>query len=419
MVRTTTSPSTRLIFFTLGLTYIATGIISTLPGASLIRLASNTHVSLQEVGGIFTVSAFGFMLGAMLAGTFIRYMKPKYLLALGLFFLATGSLSTSLTDSFPVMLISQSIKGAGFGFIDISLNTIATLSFAESLSENLNNIHGMYGVGALVGPLILAFGLQFFDSLPLAYFVGAVGAAITIILILVQRVPDLPRAEKNRQEKVASAKALRKVLGQGLLWLMVLQISIYASAEVGFGNWIVTAVSQSANISLALAAPVATAFFIGLTMGRLGGAQLLRRGWLSEARLLYTALLGGAIFGGIVAIFPAQPFIAYSASALVGCFYGPLFPSIMAITSRRFVHAIGPVSSVMMIGTGASSMIVPATMGLLIPAAGINWVIAIPALCCLVVLAPMAFANHIQRKALQSPVQQHTMKIATETPDLL
>lgn len=400
--------STRLIFITLGLTYIATGIIGTLPSASLIRLASNVHVSLEVVGGIFTVSAFGFMLGAMLAGTLIRFAQPKYLLAVGLFLLATGSLATALTASFPVLLISQGFKGLGFGFIDISLNTIATTAFRETLSEKLNNIHGMYGLGALAGPLLLACGLQFFKSLPFAYFVGMIVALLTVVLILVQQIPDLPRAvQSGQQEKASGTRELRAVLGQGLLWMMVLQISIYACAEIGFGNWIVTAVSQSAHISLVLAAPVATAFFIGLTVGRLGGAQLLKRGWLTEARLLYTALLGGAVAGALVALFPAQPLVSYGASALVGCFYGPLFPSLMAITSRRFVHAIGPVSSVMMVGTGATSMVVPAAMGLLIPVIGINWVMAIPALCCAAVIVPMVLTNRSQRPIALAPLLTH------------
>src|SRR6185312_11858282 len=249
MARVTSS--TRLIFLTLSLTYIATGIIGTLPSASLIRLASNVHVSLEVIGGIFTVSAFGFMLGALLAGTLTRFVKPKYLLALGLFLLATGSLVTALTSSLPVLLISQGCRGIGFGFIDISLNTIATTAFRESLSEKLNTIHGMYGLGALAGPLLLAFGLQFFGSLPFAYVVGLCVAFFTIALILPQYVPDLPRtAQDEQQEKASSARELRAVLRQGLLWMMVLQISIYACAEVGFGNWIVTAVSKSAHISL-------------------------------------------------------------------------------------------------------------------------------------------------------------------------
>jgi fucose permease len=386
----------RLLLITLGLTYIAAGMLGRLPAASLIRLASNTHVSLEVAGGMFTISAFGDMLGAALSGLLIRYIKPNYLLMLGLFFLGSGSTTISLTSSFPMLLIGQMLNGLGFGFIDIGLNTMATMAFQDTLSEDLNTIHGLFGLGALLGPLILAFGLQFFNSLPLAYFVGAGVAAITIMLVLGQQVPELPRRAKNVQQKRAAHRELHKVLRQRLLWLMVLQIGILSAAEIGFSSWIVTAVSQRAAISPALAAPVATAFFLGLTAGRLFGAQLLRCGWMSEAYLLYAALCGGVFCGTIVAIFPGQVLVSYVASALVGCFYGPLFPSIMAITSRRFVHAIGPVSSIMIISTDATSMIVPAAMGLLIPALGINWVMAIPALCCVLVLLPMTLANRAQ-----------------------
>ncbi len=296
------------------------------------------------------------------------------------------------------------LRGLGFGFLDISLNAIATLAFQETLSEALNTLHGMYGLGSLLGPLILAFGLHFFKSLELAYFIGTGVAAITILLVLGQQVPELPRRATNVQQRRAANKELRKVLRQWFLWLMVLQLSLYSAAEIGFGTWIVTAVSQGATSSLALAAPVATAFFLGLTTGRLFGAQLLRRSWIGETHLLYTALLGGTFCSVIAAIFSGQVLVSYVASALVGCFYGPLFPSIMAITSRRFAHAIGPVSSILVISTDATSMIVPAAMGLLIPALGINRVMAIPALCCAFVFVPMILAN---RAHPQSQTDHH------------
>ena len=395
----TTLPNRRLLLTTLGLTYIAIGMLGALPGASLIRLASNTHVSLEVAGSMFTLSAFGSMLGILLSGFLVRYIQPKYLLMLGLFLLGSASTTIALTSSFPVLLLGQMVIGLAFGFVDISLNTIATLAFQETLSSDLNTIHGLFGLGALLGPLILALGLLFFNSLELSYFAGASVAAITILLVLLQQLPEPARQATNAQQKRAANRELLKVLRQGLLWLMVLQISIYSAAEMGFRNWIVTAVSQSATVSLALAAPVATAFFIGLTAGRFFGAQLLRRGWISETHLLYTVLMGGTFWSVIVAMFPGQLLISYAASALVGCFSGPLYPGIMAIASRRFVHAIGPVSSMMIISTDVASMIVPSAMGLLIPALGINWVMAIPALCCALIFLPMALANRAQPEA--------------------
>ncbi|GAC1350811.1 MAG: MFS transporter [Ktedonobacteraceae bacterium] len=389
----------RLNLMTLGLAYIALGMLGALPAVSLIRLASNTHVSLEEAGGIFTISSIGGILGVVLSGFLIRSIKPKYLLMLGLFFLGSGSTTIALTSSFPVLLLGQMVVGLAFGFIDISLNTMATLAFQETLNSDLNTIHGLFGLGALLGPLILAFGLQFFKSLELSYFVGAGVAAITILLVLGQQLPELPRRATNVQQKRAANRELHKVFRQGFLWLMVLQLSISSAAQMGFRSWIVTAVSQSAATSLALAAPVATTFFLGMTAGQFFGAQVLRRGWISEKHFLYTALLGGIFWSVIAAIFTGHVLISYVVSALVGCFYGPLYPCIMAITSRRFVHAIGPVSSILIISTDVSSMIVPSAMGLLIPALGINWVLVIPALCCAFVFLPMMLANRTQPEA--------------------
>jgi MFS family permease len=214
----------RLILMTLGLAYIALGMLGALPEVSLIRLASNTHVSLEVAGSMFTISSIGGMLGVVLSGFLIRYIKPKYLLMLGLFCVGSGSTTIALTSSFPVLLLGQMVVGLAFGFIDISLNTIATLAFQETLSSDLNTIHGMFGLGALLGPLILAFGLQLFQSLELSYFVGAGVAAITILFVLLQQLPELARQAKNVQQKRAANRELQNVLRQRVLWLMVLQL---------------------------------------------------------------------------------------------------------------------------------------------------------------------------------------------------
>ncbi len=184
---------------------------------------------------------------------------------------------------------------------------------------------------------------------------------------------------------------------------MALQIALYVGAELGFGNWIVTVISQSATISIALAAPAATAFFFGLTTGRLLGGQILRRGLLSENQLLYVSMLGGFTSGIVVAFFPTRLIVSFGASAFVGLFYGPLFPGIMAMASRQFSSSIGIVSSVMLVSTGAAGMISPALMGILIPIIGINWVLLFPAICCLLIIGPLFLANRRQQHLLQLP----------------
>src|SRR5712691_1357339 len=294
----------RLLFYTLFLAYICAGIISVLPGASLLLLAENTHVSLAIAVSSFTLSALGFIIGVLIAGFFSTKLNSKYILMGGLGLMSLAGAITPVTHSFSVLLIAQLIKGVGFGLIDVSINTIVTLAFQDTLGEALNNVHSAYGIGALVGPLLLSLSLQMLNEAIWAYLVGAITGFVVIFLLLRQAVPAIPTRNENQQQQQPSLS--RNIFRQPLLWLMALQIALYVGAEIGFGNWIVTAVSQRAAISLALAAPVATAFFLGLTIGRFFGAQVLRRGWIDEMRLLYIALLGGLFVVSLWQCFPAR-----------------------------------------------------------------------------------------------------------------
>jgi len=399
--RTVPKLNRRLLFYTLFLAYICAGIISVLPGASLLLLAENTHVSLAIAGSSFTLSALGFIIGVLIAGLFSTKLNSKYILMGGIGLMSLAGAITPVTHSFSVLLITQLIKGVGFGLIDVSINTIVTLAFHDTLGETLNNVHSSFGIGSLSGPLLLSLSLQMLNEALWAYLVGAVAGCVVIFLLIRQTVPEIPtQNDKQRQQQPSLS---RNVFRQPLLWLMALQIALYVGAELGFGSWIVTVLSQSAAISLALAAPAATAFFLGLTIGRLLGGQVLRRGLLSENQLLYVSILGGYVSGILVAIFPGQIVVSFGASALVGLFYGPLFPGIMAMASRQFVNNIGIVSSVMLVSTGAAAMVLPALMGILIPIIGINWVLVFPAFCCLLIIVPLILANRRQRYSLHLP----------------
>lgn len=403
--------SRRLLFYTLFCAYICTGILSVLPGASLPLLAQHTHVPLDLAGFSFTFSALGFTIGVLIAGALTGRLNSKYLLMTGLGLMSLASIFMPWTPSFSVLLVSQFTKGVGFGFIDVSINTLATLAFADTLGETLNNIHSSYGVGALVGPLLLSLALQFLNDALWAYLIGVVIGTITIVLLAGQVMPVLPQRDERQQEQNPSFR--RGIFRQSLLWFMALQIALYVGAEIGFGNWIVTAVSKSAAITLVFAAPAATAFFVGLTIGRLLGAQVLRHKLLSENQLLFVSIFGGTISGMVVAAFTGQIVISFVASTLVGLFYGPLFPGIMAIASRWFVHALGAVSSVMLVSTGAAGMILPALMGVLIPSIGVNWVMAIPAAACLLIAIPLSLAIHRQKHTLLLQPDMHTIEQAS------
>lgn len=409
----------RLLFYSLFLAYIAGGILSILPGPTLPLLARNTSVSIATVGWIFTSGAGGFALGVLLTGTLAGRVHPKTILMAGLSIMAIGAIIYPVTTSFPVLLITALCKGIGFGSLDVSINILMTLAFHDSLGESFNSLHSSYGIGALIAPALLTFTLTVMHDFRAAYFTGVVLCIVCVIMLACQSAPSTSARQAGSAQKGGTATlSTRQILRQPLIWLMALEFFFYIIAELGFSNWIVTTISQTAAISLALAAPSATAFWTGLTLSRLLGGQVLRRAILSENQVLFLCIIGGGLSCLLVALFPGQLLISFSASALAGFFFGPVYPGLMAIAARWYISAPDTLSGMMLFSCGISGMIFPAMMGLLIPVIGYNWVMTVPALGCLLILLPFILANINQRRSLQLSHRESTITIEKKpSPD--
>ena len=404
----------RILFYTLFLAYIATGIISILPGPALAVIAGHTHVTLDVAGWLFTSSSLGFSCGVFFAGWLSSRLNGKYLLMIGMIVMGSMAVILPWTHSFTLLLIAIFILGIGFSFVDVSVNILVTLAFHDSLGETLNYLHSAFALGALIGPLLLSLFLQTIHSAFWAFGTGTILALVAALLLALPYTPHVTHSAVAGNEQSGSTRVtVMSIFSQLVLWLMMLQMFLYVGSEVSFGDWVTTAVSQGARVSLVIAAPSVTMFWIGLTAGRLLGAQLLRRGLLSETRLLYTSFLGGGIAVLVVAFFAHSIVIAFGASLFAGLFFGPIFPGVMAIASRRFVHVLGLASSVMLFGAGTSGIVLPLLVGILITHVGISWGMAVPALTCLLITVP--FALTLLRRfsqpsnGLQLSNETHTM----------
>ena len=404
------SPRRSFLLPTLCLVYVACGIISMLSGPALPVLAAHTGVPLDIAGWIFTASALGFALGVTISGSLSARVSAKYLLIVGVTIITVAAIVIPWTHIFALLLAAQLVIGIGFGVIDVSINVIATLTFHDMLSETLNNLHSAFGLGALIGPLLLSLALSFFNESIWAFLIGMMIALISIILLLRQPIPAIVKQQTGSQEQPIPTQS--NIFLQAVLWFMALQMFFYIAAETGFSGWIATVTSKGTGVSLVIAAPTAALFWLGLTGGRLLGARLLKRMILSENQLLYLSFIGSGISGLLVAIFPRLLWIDFIASLLTGLFLGPIFPGIMAIASRRFVHTLGIISSVMLFSAGASGVIFPVLIGVSITHLGLGWGMAIPALAGLLIALPFYLATKLSEKhsVLQFTRKVHTMK---------
>ncbi|GCF11175.1 MFS transporter [Dictyobacter arantiisoli] len=413
-----------VIFLVCCLAFITNGLLGVLPSSSLAILATHTHVALSTAGLVFTVSALGSIIAVLISNLLIKKIGTKNIMISGLGGLILASMLIPTTGSFDIWLIAQLIQGMSSSLITVGLCMTLTFNFKETLGEKMNVLHGAAGMGSLLAPLVLANALSLTGTILPSFLLVALVSGLSVLLLGPMRFADRPqelfvdRSEEMSQHQQDSLSVSR-LFKNPIIWFTALQVLFYVGAESGFSNWLVTSISQGSHMALAAATPAATLFWVGLTVGRMAIAQLMKRKLISDARLLYISFIGGAISGLCVIFYIQQPLISFVASCFLGFFLGPIFPSLQTIASRRFEHAAGFMSSIVLLSSGLAGMTVPMSIGLIIPQLGVRGGMLIPAIMSISICVPFYCANrkarHMQQpeRTIEQPTYKHIADMPT------
>src|SRR5437763_5560437 len=99
----------------------------------------------------------------------------------------------------------------------------------------------------------------------------------------------------------------------------------------------------------------------------------------------------------LVTTFIDDPTLSFLGSLGEGFFVVPIRPGIYIIATRRFNNVASLISNAIFISTGLGGMVIPESIGLLMPLLGIRGGMLIPAFLCLLICVPSFLANKQER----------------------
>jgi len=247
--------------------------------------------------------------------------------------------------------------GFGNGLEDSAWN--AWIGNMQSANEILGFLHGAYGLGATIGPLIATTmvthgDLPWYTFYYLMIGLSALEWALCVLTFwratgAVHRAqhqslhddheaatPGEPATEKKRT-------TTRHVLKDPIVWLIALFLLGYVGAEVSLGGWITSFMLVVRHAAPFDAGLTVTFFWLGLTVGRVALGFVTGRVGEKVAITAYLVLsIALQLLYWLVPSFVASAvFVSF-----LGFFLGPLFPAaIVAATkllpSDYHVSAIG------------------------------------------------------------------------------
>ena len=408
-----------LLLAVIYLTFISLGLPDSLLGTAWPVMHVDLAAPIAAQSLISVIISCCTIVSSLLTARLVHRLGTGRLTALSVALTAGAILGFSTTNAFWQLCLIAIPYGLGAGAIDSALNNHVALNCG---ARHMSWLHCCWGIGASVGPLVMGWALASPLSWHAGYlaigFIQAVIAAVLLFSLPLWRstgtepadgdnedTPALASGERPRGRDALNGRALsadvtdarpsldRPLTNRELLKLPGAVASIgsfgfYCALEGSIGLWVASYLVMVRSIDTATAASIVAQFFMGITIGRLVSGFAAQ--WLTSENQIRIGQ--GLIAGGLIGLLVLDGAVAAGiAILLMGLGCAPIYPSIVALTPRRFgAKASQGLVSLQMACAYAGSMLVPPIFGI---AAGAGGAAFIPIIIAALLIANTALAE--------------------------
>lgn len=345
------------------LAYVSLGLPDGVPGVAWPAVRHDFAQPLSALGLILVTATVGYFASSSGSGWAVQRLGVGGVLVGSGALIVVGLLGYAHAPSWGVMVGFAVFAGLGAGAIDAALNVYAARHFAP---RTMVWLHGCWGVGALLGPVIMTAAIGSAHGWRAGYAVlAAIIGAITAGFVLTLRRWDAPAttsADAAAPAAVASLP-LAAVLRRPAVRLNVALFFVYTGLEASIGAWATSLLRESRGASEATAGTAAALYWGSVMAGRFAMGALTAKVSPDHILRAVTAALP-AVLVAIALARTALPTMV--ALMILGVLLSPIFPLWTSITPRRLgpevaTHAIG-----LQVAAGCLGMsVVPSALGLL------------------------------------------------------
>lgn len=346
------STLTYVMFFMFAMTTDAVG--------EIIKVArtemglTNTQASAFHWSTMLAIAASGMFLGFLAD----RFGRKRTIIA-GLILYGVASALFFMGKGFALYVSLLFISGLAIGvFKTAALALIGDLSVStKDHTARMNAVEGFFGVGAIVGPLVVVYlGSRGVNWTYLYLLAAGLCAAMVIAALL----SDYPQTQSASDEPPSAMGAIKLLRNRHALWFS-LAIAAYVACEVAVFVWLPTFLDGYVGgpIDGFFAAYAVMIFFTLRAVGRFLGVWVLHRARWTVVMLAFSAIIF-ACFLASAALGQGVALIVLPASGLVMSMIYPTLNSKGISCLPKSKH--GAVAGLILFFTAASAALAPLAM---------------------------------------------------------
>lgn len=304
------------------LAFVLNGMVTTLLGPILPALVARWNLADAQAGYFFTAQFSGNLIGVAVVSVLLPRARVGVSLGLGYLLAAVGVAGVTLSQ-WHVVLGAVLLYGIGLGLAIPASNLFISEAHVERRAAALSVLNFMWGIGAVVCPIFVAWAQR--RATP-ALFLLALGAALAVTAAVTSRIGAAPMAAVSR-ERIALSHLFGSKFGVALAVMFFL----YVGAETSLGGWVADLAKEADGPRGAPWVLAPSFFWGGLLTGRALAPGILR---LVRERTLAVAGLALALAGGLVLVSARSVPAILAGSGIAGFGLAAIFPLTVALLAR-------------------------------------------------------------------------------------
>lgn len=355
-----------LLLIIIYIAFISLGLPDSMLGAAWPTIRIELNLPIAGAGLVSMIVSGGTIVSSLMSGKLIKKLGTGKLTLVSVLMTAAALLGFSLSNSYLWLCLMAVPLGLGAGAVDAALNNFVALHFS---ARHMSWLHCFWGIGATVGPIIMAASISQKGLWQRGYLTVAIIQACLVVILLLSQPLWRPFNSNVQEGEVIEVKDESVFKLPGVRPALI-GFFCYCALESTAGLWGATFLVQARGVSAAVAAGWVSMYYLGITIGRFINGFITS--FLSNQNLIRCGQLLIALGAALLLIFN-QSYVSLIALILIGMGCAPIYPSMLHETPVRFgKNNSSRLMGVQMASAYTGTTLVPPVLGLIMGALGIR-----------------------------------------------
>ena len=311
---------------------ISLGLPDSLLGSAWPAIRAELGAPVPTAGWLAMTISVCTIISSLFSNRIITRFKTGKVTVVSVAMTAVALLGFAYAPSVWFLFLMAVPLGLGAGSIDAGLNNYVALHYESS---HMNWLHSFWGIGATVGPMIMAYHIAAQNGWRYGYLTISIIQAVLVAVLFAtlglweNGADSSSPADDGKTVYITNREALR-LPNAGLAMLGFI---FFSATESTTGLWCSSYLSLYHGFSAADAATVASCFYGGITVGRLISGFISMK--VKSPLLIRWGQLT-CVAGALLIILPLPAVFSVIGIVMIGLGTAPVFPAMLHETPNRF-----------------------------------------------------------------------------------